>query len=138
MPSTKIRDGKVANRPIYLVIGVTAEGCRDIIGLWGGEGARLWAHVLTEVKNRGAQDALMVVCDGLKGLPEQVNATWPQVVVQTCIVHLLRGTFCYVPRQHWQKLADALKPIYTAATEAAALERWLRVAETWGARYPAQ
>jgi transposase-like protein len=136
----KIRDGKVANRPIYLVIGVTADGCRDILGLWagdGGEGAKFWAHVLTELRNRGLHDALMVVCDGLKGLPEAINATWPLAVAQTCIVHLLRNTFRYVPRQHWQALAEALKPIYTAATEAAALERWLEVADTWGTRYPA-
>ncbi|GAB3278776.1 hypothetical protein GCM10027589_05040 [Actinocorallia lasiicapitis] len=136
----KIRDGKVANRPIYMVIGVTAEGCRDILGLWvgdGGEGAKFWAHVLTELRNRGLKDALMVVCDGLKGLPDAINQVWPLAVTQTCIVHLLRNTFRYVPRQHWQQLADALKPIYTAPTEGAALERWMEVAESWGLRYPA-
>ncbi|GAB2836374.1 IS256 family transposase [Actinocorallia aurea] len=136
----KIRDGKVANRPIYLVIGVTADGFRDILGIWagdGGEGAKFRAHVLTELKNRGVGDVLMAVCDGLKGLPEAINGTWPQTVVQVCIVHLLRNTFRYVPRQHWPKLAEALRPVYTAPTEAAALERWCEVAETWGGRYPA-
>ncbi len=113
---------------------------RDILGIWageGGEGAKLWAHVLTEIKNRGVKDVLMAVCDGLKGLPEAINGTWPQTVVQTCIVHLLRNTFRSVPRQHWPKLAEALKPVYTAPTEAAALERWREVAETWGSHYPA-
>jgi hypothetical protein len=86
----KVRDGKVTNRPIYVVIGVTAEGCRDILGLWigdGGEGAEFWAHVLTELRNRGLHDALMVVCDGLKGLPEAIGQVWPQTITQTCIVH---------------------------------------------------
>jgi putative transposase len=86
----KIRDGKVANRPIYLALAVTAEGTRDILGLWagdGGEGAKFWLQVLTELRNRGVADVCMVVCDGLKGLPEAIEATWPQAVVQTCVIH---------------------------------------------------
>src|SRR5690348_17450481 len=77
----KIRDGKVANRPIYLALAVTVDGTRDILGLWagdGGEGAKFWLHVLTEVKNRGVADVCMVVCGGLKGLPEAIEATLPQ------------------------------------------------------------
>ena len=86
----KIRDGQVANRPIYVALAVTAEGQRDILGLWagdGGEGAKYWQHVLTELKNRGVGDVLMLVCDGLKGLPDAVGQVWPATVVQTCIVH---------------------------------------------------
>lgn len=90
----KIRDGQVANRPIYVALAVTADGTRDILGLWagdgGGEGAKYWLHVLTELKNRGVADACMVVCDGLTGLPDAVANVWPQALVQTCIVHLLR------------------------------------------------
>lgn len=89
----KIRDGQVANRPIYVVLAVTAEGHRDILGLWagdGGEGAKYWLQVLTEIKNRGTQDVLMLVCDGLNGLPDSVAAVWPDTVVQTCVVHLMR------------------------------------------------
>ncbi|MER5201523.1 IS256 family transposase, partial [Streptomyces sp. NPDC002884] len=91
--NVKIRDGKVANRPIYVVMAVTVDGTRDILGIWagdGGEGAKYWLHVFTELKNRGLDDVLMLVCDGLKGLPEAVEAVWPRTIVQTCVVHLLR------------------------------------------------
>lgn len=94
----KIRDGKVANRPVYLAVAVTVEGTRDILGLWagdGGEGAKFWLQVLTELKNRGVQDACMVVCDGLKGLPDAIGEVWPEAVVQTCVIHLLRASFRY-------------------------------------------
>ncbi len=137
----KIRDGQVANRPIYVALAVTVDGTRDILGLWagdgGGEGAKYWLHVLTELKNRGVADACMVVCDGLTGLPDAVANVWPQALVQTCIVHLLRNSFRYASRQDWDAIAKALKPVYTAPTESAALERWLEFAEAWGAKYPA-
>jgi putative transposase len=143
----KIRDGKVANRPIYVALAVTCEGRRDILGLWAGEapvgggtvgeGAKYWLHVLTEIRNRGVNDVLMVVCDGLTGLPDAVCAVWPQTITQTCVVHLLRNSFRYAGRQHYDAIAKALRPIYTAATEAAAMERFLEFCEAWGERYPA-
>ena len=136
----KIRDGKVANRPIYVALAVTVEGTRDILGLWagdGGEGAKFWLQVLTELKNRGVADVCMVVCDGLKGLPDAIEATWPLAVVQTCIIHLLRNSFRYAGRQHWDGIAKALRPVYTAPTEAAAKQRFAEFVEAWGARYPA-
>jgi transposase-like protein len=138
--NVKIRDGKVANRPIYVALGVTVDGTRDILGLWagdGGEGAKFWFGVCTELKNRGVADVLMAVCDGLTGLPDAIGEVWPQTVVQTCVVHLLRNSFRYAGRQHWDAIAKALKPVYTASTEAAATERFLEFAETWGGRYPA-
>ncbi len=138
--NVKIRDGQVANRPIYVVMAVTVDGDRDILGLWagdGGEGAKHWLHVLTELKNRGVADVLMLVCDGLKGLPDAVATVWPRTIVQTCVVHLLRNSFKYASRQDWDKIAKALKPVYTAASEAAAAERFLEFAETWGKKYPA-
>jgi transposase-like protein len=113
---------------------------RDILGLWagdGGEGAKFWLHVLTELKNRGVADACMVVCDGLTGLPDAVTATWPKAVVQTCVIHLLRGSFRYASRADWAQIAKALKPVYTAATEEAAMERFLEFTQAWGAKYPA-
>jgi transposase-like protein len=131
----KIRDGKVANRPIYVALAVTVDGCRDILGLWagdGGEGAKFWFAVCTELKNRGVEDVLMAVCDGLKGLPDAVGEVWPQTVVQTCVVHLLRASFRYAGRQHYDAIAKALKPVYTAPTEAAAAERFLEFAQDWG------
>jgi transposase-like protein len=136
----KIRDGQVANRPIYTAIGVTVDGERDILGLWAGgagEGAKYWLAVLTEMKNRGVEDVCIVVCDGLKGLPDAITATWPQAVTQTCVIHLLRNSFRYASRRDWPALARDLKPIYTAPTEAAALERLAEFAETWEVRYPA-
>jgi transposase-like protein len=84
----KVRDGQVVNRPIYVVIGVTVNGERDILGLWagdGGEGAKFWLAVLTEIKNRGVEDVCLVVCDGLKGLPESITTTWSFAQVQACI-----------------------------------------------------
>src|SRR3954453_5016404 len=86
----KVRDGQVANRPIYAAIGVTLAGEKDILGLWagtGGEGAKFWMSVLTDIRNRGTRDVFFVVCDGLKGLPEVVGNGWPLTTVQTCIIH---------------------------------------------------
>jgi putative transposase len=146
--NVKIRDGKVANRPVYVALAVTCEGRRDILGLWAGEapsvtggqvgeGAKYWLHVLTEIKNRGVNDVLMVVCDGLTGLPDAISAVWPQTITQTCVVHLLRNSFRYAGRQHYDAIAKALRPVYTAPTEAAAMERFLEFCEAWGERYPA-
>ncbi len=138
----KIRDGQVANRPIYVALGVTADGERDILGLWAGEhgdgeGAKYWLRVLTEIRNRGTKDVLMVVCDGLKGFPEAIAAVWPQAVTQTCIVHLLRNSFRYASKRDWAAVARDLKPIYTAASEAAALDAFAEFSAAWEARYPA-
>ena len=116
----KIRDGQVTNRPIYVAIGVTVDGERDILGLWigdGGEGAKYWAHVLTEIKNRGTKDVCILVCDGLTGLPDAVATVWPKAIVQQCVVHMIRASFRYASRRDWPELAKDLKPIYTAATE---------------------
>jgi putative transposase len=140
--NVKIRDGNVANRPIYVVLGVTADGERDILGLWAGEhgdgeGAKYWLRVLTEIKNRGTRDVLMVVCDGLKGLPDAIAQAWPQAVTQTCIVHLLRNSFRYASRRDWEAIAKALRPVYTAVSEAAALDAFAEFGGTWEAKYPA-
>jgi transposase-like protein len=136
----KVRDGQVTNRPIYVAIGVTCAGERDILGLWagdGGEGANFWLSVLTEIKNRGTTDVCIVVCDGLKGLPDAINTVWSRAVVQTCVIHLLRNTFRYASRKYWDQIARDIRPVYTAATEAAAKERFTEFTEKWGAQYPA-
>jgi putative transposase len=138
----KIRDGQVANRPIYVALGVTADGERDILGLWAGEhgdgeGAKYWLRVLTEIRNRGTADVLMVVCDGLKGFPDAIAQVWPQAITQTCVVHLLRNSFRYASRRDWAAIAKDLKPIYTAATEAGALDRFAEFSGTWEKQYPA-
>jgi putative transposase len=136
----KIRDGQVVNRPIYVVIGVTVNGERDILGLWAGdgsEGAKFWLGVLTEIRNRGVADVCIAVCDGLKGLPDSITTTWPLTTVQACILHLIRNTFRYASRRDWDPLAKQLRPIYTAPTEAAAAARFDEFAERWGSQYPA-
>ncbi len=138
----KIRDGNVVNRPIYLALGVTVDGERDILGLWAGEhgdgeGAKFWLRVLTELKNRGVRDVLMLVCDGLKGLPDSVNTVWDNTIVQTCIVHLLRNSFRYASKRDWPQLARDLKPVYTAPSEQAALDRFAEFSDKWDRRYPA-
>ncbi len=115
----KIRDGQVTNRPIYVVIGVTIDGERDILGLWagdGGEGAKFWLAVLSEVKNRGVGDVCIAVCDGLKGLPDAIGTVWPLAIVQTCVIHLIRNTFRYASRKYWEPMAKDLRPVYTART----------------------
>jgi putative transposase len=136
----KVRDGQVANRAFYCAIGVTVEGKRDILGIWaspGAEGAKFWLGVLTELKNRGVADACIVVCDGLKGLPDAIEVTWPRAITQTCVLHLIRGTFRYAGRQHWDAMARDMRPIYTAVNEADAKERMMEFFETWAERYPA-
>jgi putative transposase len=140
--NVKIRDGNVANRPIYVALGVTADGERDILGLWAGEhgdgeGAKYWLRVLAEIKNRGTGDVLMVVCDGLKGLPDAIAQAWPQAITQTCIVHLLRNSFRYASRRDWEAIAKALRPVYTAPSESAALDAFAEFSGAWEARYPA-
>jgi transposase-like protein len=136
----KVRDGQVANRPFYAAIGVSLEGERDILGLWagtGGEGAKFWMAVLTDLRNRGVKDTFFVVCDGLKGLPEVVGNVWPQAIVQTCIIHLIRNTFRLTSRRYWDELKRDLKPIYTAVNASAARAAFDDLAEKWGPRYPA-
>ncbi len=136
----KIRDGQVSNRPIYTAVGVTVDGKRDILGLWvgdGGEGAKYWLAVLTEIRNRGVVDVCIVACDGLKGLPDAISATWPLATTQTCVLHLIRNTFRLASRADWQKMAGDLRPVYSAVNEADAKARLAEFDEIWGDRYPA-
>jgi transposase-like protein len=136
----KVRDGQVRNKPMYVVIGVTVNGERDILGIWagdGGEGAKFWLSVLTEVKNRGVADVCIAVCDGLKGLPDAINTVWALATVQQCIIHLIRNTFRYASKKYWGAISSDLKPVYTAASEAEARVRMEEFCEKWGTPYPA-
>jgi putative transposase len=136
----KIRDGKVVNRPVYTVVGVTVSGERDILGLWvgdGGEGPKYWHQVLSEILNRGTVDVCIVVCDGLRGLPEAIADVWPQAIVQTCVLHLIRNSFRYASKADWAELARDLRPIYSAPTEQAARMAFDELAGKWGDKYPA-
>lgn len=136
----KIRDGAVANRPVYVAVGVNLDGERDVLGMWignGGEGAKQWLVYLTELKNRGVQDILIVCSDGLKGIGDAIMQAWPQAIHQTCVVHLVRASLRYSSRKDWQNVTPGLRGIYTAATRAEAEERFEEFAERWGTRYPA-
>jgi putative transposase len=135
----KIREGgSVQRRACYLALGVTVEGERDVLGMWfqETEGAKFWMQVLSELKQRGVNDILLCCVDGLKGFPEAIEAIYPQTVVQTCIVHLIRHSLKYVPRREREQVARDLKPIYTAVDADAAQAALERFDEKWGARFP--
>src|SRR5579863_10501130 len=136
----KVRDGQVANRPVYAAIGVTLAGDKDVLGLWagtGGEGAKFWMSVLTDLRNRGIKDVFFVVCDGLKGLPDVVVNAWPAAIVQTCIVHLIRNTFRLTSKRDWDAMKRDVKLIYTAVNADAARAALDELTEKWGKQYGA-
>jgi transposase-like protein len=139
--NVKIRDGQVANRPIHVVLGVNLDGERDVLGMWvgpgGGEGAKFWMSVLTELRNRGVADAFIVCCDGLKGLGDAIRATWPQADVQLCVVHLVRSSLRFASKKYWAPICRDMREIYTAPSVDAAEARFGEFADTWEARYPA-
>lgn len=137
----KIRDeGMVRNKAIHIALGVRADGAKEVLGLWleQNEGAKFWLRVMNELKNRGAEDILLAVVDGLKGFPEAITAVFPEAVVQTCIVHLLRTSMDFVSWKDRKGLATALKQIYRApGAEAAEQALTAFEAGPWGQRYPA-
>jgi len=135
----KIREGgTVQRRACYLALGVTVEGERDVLGIWfqETEGAKFWMQVLAELKQRGVRDILLCCVDGLKGFPEAIEAIYPNTVVQTCIVHLIRHSLKYVPRREREQVARDLKPIYTAVDQDAAQAALEAFDDKWGARFP--
>lgn len=136
----KIRDGAVANRPVFLAVGVNMDGDRDVLGMWvgtGGEGAKQWLAYLTELKNRGVQDILIVCSDGLRGIGDAIETVWPLATHQTCAVHLVRGSLRLTNREDWQAITPAPRAIYTASTVGEAERRFAEFATTWGKKYPA-
>jgi putative transposase len=137
----KIRDeGLVRNKAVYLAIGVDGGGFKHVLGMWveQTEGAKFWLRVMNELKSRGTQDILIAVVDGLKGFPEAITAVFPDTVVQTCIVHLIRYSMQFASWKERKLIAAALKPIYRA-DDAEAAERELQAFDdgTWGRKYPA-
>ncbi len=137
----KIRSGSVASKPVYVAVGVDMDGRRDVLGLWvgdQGEGTTTGMAVLSELRNRGVEDVCIVACDGLKGLPDAVTATWPRATVQTCVIHLIRASLRLASSRDHAALVPALRAIYTAPTEQAAglaLDEF--TGSDLGARYPA-
>ncbi|AGW91377.1 transposase ISRSO7 [Ralstonia pickettii DTP0602] len=132
-------DGVVRSKAVYLALGVLPDGTRDILGLWIEtiEGAKFWMKVFNDLKTRGTQDILIAVTDGLKGMEQALNAVFPSTTLQTCIVHLIRGSLDYASWKDRRAVAAALKPVYTAATVEAAQAALLAFEQSdWGKRYP--
>jgi putative transposase len=136
----KVREGgSVRNKAAHLAVGVDIEGRKEVLGIWveTTEGAKFWLRVMNELKARGVADVLIAVCDGLTGLPEAINAVWPQTRVQTCIVHLIRASLRWVNYKDRKRIAGLLRPIYDAPTEAAARAELDALADSdFGREYP--
>ena len=137
----KVRDeGLVRNKAVHIALGVRADGAKEILGLWleQNEGAKFWLRVMNELRNRGVEDILIAVVDGLKGFPEAILAVFPEATVQTCIVHLLRQSLAFVSYKDRKAIAAALKDIYRAVDAAAGAAALAAFEEgDWGRRYPA-
>jgi len=134
----KVRDGgTVTNKAAHLVVGVDIDGYKHVLGIWvqATEGAKFWLGVLTELRNRGLRDALIVCCDGLTGLPDAISAVWPEAIVQTCVVHLLRASLRFVSYDERKKLAAALRPIYNAAGVTEAEAAFAEFKTIWGTKH---
>lgn len=137
----KIRDeGFVRNKAVYIALGILPDGTKEILGIWieQTEGAKFWLRVMNELKNRGVADILIAVVDGLKGFPDAINAVFPETVVQTCIVHLIRNSMGFASWKDRKAIASALKSVYRADNADAGLAA-LEVFEqsAWGQKYPA-
>jgi putative transposase len=131
-------EGRVENRAVYVALGISLEGRKEVLGLWtsANEGAKFWLNVLTELRNRGVRDIYLVCVDGLKGFPQAIESIFPHAQVQLCIVHMVRASLNYVPWQDRRKVVADLKPVYKAPTADEA-ERQLGEFETKWAKYPA-
>ena len=137
----KIRDeGFVRNKAVYIALGILPDGTKEILGIWieQTEGAKFWLRVMNELKNRGVADILIAVVDGLKGFPDAINAVFPQTIVQTCIVHLIRNSMAFASFKDRKPIAQALRSVYRAATPEAGLAALDAFDEgEWGRKYPA-
>lgn len=130
-------EGRVENRAVFVSIGVTKEGAKEVLGLWTSatEGAKLWMQILTEIRNRGVQDILIACVDGLKGFPEAIQAVYPKAEVQLCIVHMVRNSLAYVNWKERKLVAQDLKLIYRATTAEEAEQRLAEFEAKWDAKY---
>jgi len=132
-------EGRVENRAVYVAMGVDLEGQKEVLGLWcsANEGSKFWLSVLTDLKNRGVKDMLIVCVDGLKGFPQAIEAVFPMAQVQLCIVHLVRASLNYVNWKERKQVAADLKPIYRAATATEAEMNLESFISSWGHKYKA-
>jgi len=132
------QDGRVINKAIYLALGVTVEGRKDLLGLWisENEGSKFWLGVLTDLQNRGAKDIFIFCVDGLTGFPEAISSTFPKAKIQICIVHMVRNALRYVPAKDMKAVAKDLKSIYNAPTREMAEQALNDFSEKWSVKYP--
>ena len=135
----KVRhEGTVRNKAVHIALGVDTDGHKHVLGMWveTNEGAKFWLKVITEIRNRGVEDVLFVCCDGLKGLPEAIEAVWPQASVQTCVVHLIRASLRFVGYKERKRVAAQMRQIYRASSVEAAEIEFEAFAQTWGKQFP--
>jgi putative transposase len=135
----KVRhEGAVRNKSAHIAIGVDVEGRKHVLGFWleTAEGAKFWLRVITELRHRGVEDVIFVCCDGLKGLPEAIEAVWPQASVQTCVVHLIRASLRFCSYKDRKAVMSALKPVYKAVNVDEAVTMFEAFEQTWGRKYP--
>lgn len=134
----KVRtEGRIINKAAYIAIGINLDGFKEVLGIWIGENesSKYWLNVLTEIKNRGVKDILIASVDGLTGFNDAIKAVFPYTEIQRCIVHQVRNTFNYVSYKHRREFSTDLKKVYTASTEAKALEELTLMEEKWGNHY---
>lgn len=135
----KVREhGSVRNKSVYIALGINMEGTKEVLGLWlaRNEGAKFWLHVITELSNRGVQDILIACCDGLKGFPEAIESVFPETIVQTCVVHMIRHSLNLVSWRCRKEVAQDLKTVYSSDTVEQAQEALEAFETKWGDRYP--
>ena len=135
----KVKDeNQIKNKALYLIIGITVEGKKEILGLWmtQNEGAKFWLAIISELKNRGVQDIFIASMDGLKGFPEAINAVFPKTQVQLCIVHMIRNSLKFVSYKDYKEVVIDLKKIYTALNEPEARKQLDLFDEKWSKKYP--
>ena len=132
------QDGKVINKAVYLALGITRDGHKELLGLWlsENEGSKFWLGVLTDLQNRGVKDIYIFCVDGLTGFPEAIEAAFPKSKIQLCIVHMVRNSLRYVPAKDMKIVAKDLKLIYNAATREIAEESLDKFSEKWSSKYP--
>ena len=134
----KVRsNGKIVNKAVYICLGYTMEGYKDILGIWvdEAEGAKFWLGICNDLKNRGVKEILIACMDGLKGLPQAIQTVFPSANIQTCIVHQIRNSIKYIASKDKKSFMKDLKEVYKAPTEELALAQLDKLKETWGNSY---
>lgn len=131
-------NGKIVSKASYTCLGIDTEGKKDVLGIWIGEaeGARFWLKVCTELQNRGVKDVFIACIDGLKGLPDAIQAIFPNVIIQLCIIHMIRNSIKYVPYNHSKEFVHDLKEIYKAPTQEAGYQNLEKLQSKWESKYP--